>query len=225
MIGIRVRRKACGQSESRKDEMRYQGKIVEWNDDRGFGFIVRNDGGPSAFVHIKAFTSQRRRPVVGDIVTYEVRMDPQARAQAQRVAFVAPRPASPPSASSAPGGLALAFTAVFMLFLAASALVGLLPLAVLALYCVASAVTFVAYALDKSAAQNQRWRTPEQTLHLLAIAGGWPGAWVAQRLFRHKTSKISFRRVFWATVVINCILLGVLLSPLGTEWRGALIVH
>jgi uncharacterized membrane protein YsdA (DUF1294 family) len=73
------------------------------------------------------------------------------------------------------------------------------------LYLVMSAVTFAVYAWDKSAARQQRWRTPEATLHLLALLGGWPGAIVAQRTLRHKTRKQPFRAIFWLTVVANCV--------------------
>ncbi len=64
-------------------------------------------------------------------------------------------------------------------------------------------VTFLAYALDKSAARRNAWRVPEKTLHILSLAGGWPGALLAQQVFRHKTRKASFRAVFWLTVVVN----------------------
>ena len=64
--------------------------------------------------------------------------------------------------------------------------------------------TFVTYAMDKSAAQSGRWRTPEKHLHLLSLAGGWPGAWCAQQWLRHKSSKQEFRTVYWATVVLHC---------------------
>ena len=64
-------------------------------------------------------------------------------------------------------------------------------------------MAFAAYAIDKSAAKGGRRRIPENSLHLLALAGGWPGAFVAQRLLRHKTRKVSFQVVFWLTVVAN----------------------
>lgn len=41
--------------------MRYQGKITDWKDDKGFGFVTPNGGGPRVFVHIKSFSSRQRR--------------------------------------------------------------------------------------------------------------------------------------------------------------------
>ncbi|MGO2508857.1 MAG: DUF1294 domain-containing protein [Vibrio hibernica] len=74
------------------------------------------------------------------------------------------------------------------------------------LYCfVMSFVTFVIYWKDKRAAKKDQWRTPEKTLQLLALAGGWPGALIAQKLLRHKTRKFSFQVIFWLMVVLNCI--------------------
>ena len=81
------------------------------------------------------------------------------------------------------------------------------PKGILVLYLAASAASIVVYAVDKSAARHGRWRARESTLHLLAVIGGWPGALVAQRLFRHKSRKPSFQAVFLLTVVLNCALL------------------
>ena len=75
------------------------------------------------------------------------------------------------------------------------------------LYVAASVAAFVAYGVDKSAAQSGRWRTPERTLHVLSLIGGWPGALVAQRVFRHKSRKPSFRAAFYTTVAVNCLAL------------------
>jgi uncharacterized membrane protein YsdA (DUF1294 family) len=77
------------------------------------------------------------------------------------------------------------------------------PIALAALYAVASVACFIAYALDKSAARHGRRRTPERTLLLLGLAGGWPGGLAAQRLLRHKSSKTAFLARFWLTVVLN----------------------
>ena len=53
------------------------------------------------------------------------------------------------------------------------------------------------------AAKRGAWRTPESTLHTLELLCGWPGAWLAQRLLRHKSVKTSFRVVFFLMVVLN----------------------
>ena len=73
------------------------------------------------------------------------------------------------------------------------------------LYIAASVAAFVAYGVDKSAARGGGWRTPERTLHVLSLIGGWPGALVAQRVFRHKSRKRSFRAAFYTTVAVNCL--------------------
>ena len=91
-------------------------------------------------------------------------------------------------------------------FLAICAVVNLfwpLPLWVAGLYLVASAASFVAYAIDKSAAVAGRRRISERTLLLLGLACGWPGAIVAQQALRHKTQKPSFRSAFRGCVVVN----------------------
>jgi len=78
-------------------------------------------------------------------------------------------------------------------------------LLLLGFYLAASIVTFIFYALDKAAAQSHRARTPERTLHMLSLLGGWPGALLAQKLLRHKSGKLSFQAWFWLTVVLHCV--------------------
>lgn len=41
---------------------------------------------------------------------------------------------------------------------------------------------------------------------LLGLAGGWPGAVLAQQWLRHKSSKLSFRWRFHVTVVLHLLL-------------------
>ena len=68
---------------------------------------------------------------------------------------------------------------------------------------VMSLVCFIAYGLDKRQAANGGRRVSERTLHLMAFLGGWPGALIGQRQFRHKTQKVPFRIVFWIVVVLH----------------------
>ena len=81
-----------------------------------------------------------------------------------------------------------------------------------ALYAAASVVAFAAYGIDKVAARRQANRISEQTLLVLGLVGGWPGALVAQQVFRHKTRKRSFRRAFWGTVGVNILALAAYIS-------------
>lgn len=64
-------------------------------------------------------------------------------------------------------------------------------------------VVFVLYGFDKRAAQVGRGRLSEKLLHLLALAGGAPGAAVARELFRHKTAKPQFGVML--LVAVGCI--------------------
>lgn len=84
---------------------------------------------------------------------------------------------------------------------------GALPPWLAGMYAAASLASYVAYASDKAAAGKGARRTPERTLHVLDLLGGWPGALVAQRQFRHKTAKPAFQWLFWSTVLANLALL------------------
>lgn len=192
--------------------MRHQGTITKWKDEQGFGFITPRGGGEQVFVHIKAFSSRHRRPIGNEIVTYEVTFDDKGRKRAEHVAFL--------GNSSIPtqgGGLSFTISVLFLMFVAVSVVVGQLPFVVLGVYLVTSAISFWVYAHDKAAAKRNAWRTRENTLHVLSLFGGWPGAFVAQRWLRHKSKKLSFQIVFWATVVVNCAGLGWLFSSSGAD--------
>ncbi|MNY61142.1 hypothetical protein D3C86_1977900 [compost metagenome] len=70
-------------------------------------------------------------------------------------------------------------------------------------YGLLSVVSFFQYWNDKNSAEKGRWRTPENTLHVVELLGGWPGALVAQQVFRHKTRKVSYQVVFWGIVALH----------------------
>ena len=76
-------------------------------------------------------------------------------------------------------------------------------LVLLLVYTVMSLVALLAYGFDKKAAQTGGYRVSEKTLIMLGLLGGWPGALIAQRVFRHKTAKQSFQTMFWVSVVAN----------------------
>lgn len=73
---------------------------------------------------------------------------------------------------------------------------------------VLSLLCFCMYGWDKRRARNCGRRVSERTLQLLALLGGWPGALIGQRLFRHKTQKLSFLAVLWLIVVLHFTIFG-----------------
>jgi uncharacterized membrane protein YsdA (DUF1294 family)/cold shock CspA family protein len=167
--------------------MRFDGIITTWNDDRAFGFIESKQGGQEIFFHIKSFRQRAGRPQPGQAVSFEIELGPQGKKRAKNVEPVrAARPIMK-RRSSAPAqwGTATLFAIPAFLILCAVVFTIWKPSPLLAAaYLGMSAITFLAYALDKSAAQRQAQRTPESTLHVLSLLGGWPGALLAQQYLR-----------------------------------------
>lgn len=182
--------------------MQQHGRLTNWNDDKGFGFITPASGGSRVFVHISSFPRGQRRPVGNEPVTFSVARDHRQRLCAENVVF---RSGAKRGAGRLRGVVpALSLSLGFFVLLSGSVVVGFVPFPVAGFYALMSAVSFFMYGLDKSAARRGAWRTAEATLHLAEVAGGWPGALVAQRVFRHKTKKQPFQFIFWCAVVANC---------------------
>ncbi len=198
--------------------MRFEGFLKSWNDERGFGFIQPVKGGDEIFVHIKALPARGGRPQLNQALSFEVELGPQGKKRAKNVALIrAARPTKARAqASPAQWGTASLFAIpAFLLVVLGVAVVWRVPGVLAVAYLLASIACFLAYALDKSAAAQGRWRISEGTLLGLGLLGGWPGAIVAQQVLRHKSSKASFRAAFWGTVVLNVAAFVAFNSPLG----------
>lgn len=193
--------------------LRYQGKITEWRDEQGFGFITQNGDGQRLFLHIKSFSTRRRRPVLNDSVTYVHAVDRKGRVQAAHVEFSGQggQRASVRRETSLP----LYFALAFVVLIVALSVLGFLHWKVPVFYAMLNVITWFLYLFDKEAARKAAQRRPERTLHLLSLLGGWPGALLAQRMFRHKSSKRSFQEVYWATVFLHCGFVIWLFAPHG----------
>ena len=74
-------------------------------------------------------------------------------------------------------------------------------------YTALSILTFVAFGVDKYKAKYNKLRVPESTLHIYSLFGGWPGALVGQRLFRHKTLKQPFKKRLHISIFLNLMCL------------------
>ena len=155
------------------------------------------------------------------MVTYALSSDAKGRPCATKATLAGDR--LPEKVKRSNDSLLVIVAFFFLVIVGVSVLTAKMPPLVLALYMVASLLTFIMYAIDKSAAQKGAWRTQESTLHLLSLAGGWPGALVAQQKLRHKSKKQSFRSVFWLTVLLNCGVFIWLLTPTGADTLRALI--
>lgn len=211
--------------------MRFEGILKSWNEERGFGFIQPAQGGQDIFVHVKAFSPRVARPVPDLPLSFEIELGPEGKKRARNVQVVRPARAAGAARAVAPKaepprpvrwGTASRFAIpAFLLLYVVAAALWEVPGVVLLAYLAASVACFVAYAADKSAAKAGRWRTPESTLLALGLAGGWPGAIVAQQVLRHKSSKASFRAAFWVTVVANVAGFVLLSSPV-VGWKALL---
>lgn len=205
--------------------MRVQGRLVEWQDDKGYGFIQPLSDASAdkkVFLHIKSFARKGPRPVQGCLLEYTVALDSQGRMSAQQVSYVkrgsaaasAPASRSPARSTAAAKPLTAHWrvwlVVVYMVFLLAMVMTSQLPGWILLWPPVIGVVTYIFYGLDKRAAKLGQWRVQEKSLHVLAGLGGWCGALYAQQQLRHKTAKTEFQQVFWATVSMNWLLMGLL---------------
>lgn len=192
--------------------MKKQATIIRWDDARGFGFMRSPDTSADVFFHVKDWAGGSTRPVVGLGVAYE-----EINVGGKGPRGMAVRPAgqigssirssrrtatsSSHGADTNPGPMLLLIFA-YAVLLGWCAASGRLQIAIVLSVFPLNVATFFAYWFDKAAARRGAWRTSEQTLHLLSLLGGWPGA------LRHKSRKASFRASYWGTVAVHWAVLG-----------------
>lgn len=200
--------------------MNHKGTLTSWNDAKGFGFITPEGGGERVFAHISSYAG-RGRPTGNRKVTYSLGKDEKGRPRAGRFQYLG---AARVGASIAPGfWLAAALVLAFFAVLGGLCYEDYLPVTVVGAYSAVSLVAFVMYWIDKRAATRGAQRTPENTLHLFELCCGWPGALLAQQIFRHKTRKVRYQFVFWLAVIVNVGALGwLLIAPEAMSLRAQL---
>jgi uncharacterized membrane protein YsdA (DUF1294 family)/cold shock CspA family protein len=187
-----------------------RGVVVMFDAERGFGFIrpdgVKEGEEKDVFVHVRNVEGHKN-------------LHP-----GQRVSYHLTRTEKGPAAINVQAGSMFGIpylkysliglgTALLLLFGLATAVNRPTSFALWLVMWVGalSLVTFGIYGYDKAQAQNNGPRVPEAVLHLLGLLGGTPGAFVAMRMFHHKTSKQSFQTVFWLTVAVQLVVLVILL--------------
>lgn len=171
-------------------------KVIEWNLDRGFGFLSDDEGNERTFLHIKELVGGARPPMVGDRIAYSLGADPQGRPQAVK-------------ATNLRRGVSLTWRNWLLLaFLLILPVMGMLRIEqpigsywLMALMVAASVTSYLLSSQDKRLAETGGWRISEMRLHVLELIGGWPGAFIAQKRFRHKCNKGAYQFVFWIIVI------------------------
>lgn len=201
--------------------MRDQGRLIEWFDEKGYGFIQPNESTKDrVFLHIKDFSRQGPRPILGCALDYEVSIDEHGRFRASQVVYLKANQTQPTqnSSSRAPAKQKLApmqiFSAIYVIALGLLTVIGMLSGWMLTLIMLMNIASYWFYSQDKEAAQLGNRRVPENTLHILSFLGGWPTAWFAQQKLRHKTQKQPFRKIYFCTIFLNILLILWLISPL-----------
>ena len=59
-----------------------KGVLKTWKEDRGFGFIKPDIGGKDVFIHISALKGASRRPIIGDVIYYQITKDNRGKYKA-----------------------------------------------------------------------------------------------------------------------------------------------
>jgi uncharacterized membrane protein YsdA (DUF1294 family)/cold shock CspA family protein len=167
-------------------------KIVEWDRQKGYGFLEA--GKDRVFLHHRDFAERHKRPAVGDVIRFTIGMDTKGRLCAKNAAHVND------------GGritlLAIAWLACLLVLPAIALYRHKIDFRYVSAYMVVmGAISYACYALDKRRAREQAWRISENALHLTELLGGWPGAFLAQRRLRHKVSKPVYQIIFWLIVL------------------------
>lgn len=193
----------------------HKGTLVLWNDEKGFGFVRPEQPDRDLFIHISAIRNYQkglsRRPSVGDPVVYKpaplTKTDKKPKVSQATIPglnqglFGAENEQGPWWQSL--GLRLLAGAPILLSFLLIWRTGNPIPLVS---YIFMSALSSLYYADDKRRAMTNSWRVPEIYLHCFELMGGWPGALLAQKAFRHKNRKGRYRRVFWEIVILHCLI-------------------
>ncbi len=173
-------------------------QLIEWHHDRGFGFIADEDGDGRIFLHIRELANGHSPPRPGDAIAFVMGTDPKGRPQAVQATNLSSTSKLSPASW---------FTLLLLLALPVAAFFKIsFPIAhylVVVFAVVVSSVTYFFYSRDKRLAVTGGFRISELRVHVLELLGGWPGAFIAQKRFRHKCSKGAYKFAFWVIVLAH----------------------
>jgi uncharacterized membrane protein YsdA (DUF1294 family)/cold shock CspA family protein len=174
-----------------------KGRVIDWNDDKGFGFLRTAELPNDVFFHIKDVKDKRHDIAVGRKADFEVTKGRDGKSRAIKVRLQAP-------------ALSWVFSVpviatILAPFIGAALVFNRYPYLLLIALLV-SVITFYLFRWDKRQAQINGRRVAEFQLHLWELMGGWPGSLLAQRLYRHKIRKRSYQVKYWLMVSLHVCL-------------------
>ncbi|MCH9740517.1 MAG: cold shock and DUF1294 domain-containing protein [Epsilonproteobacteria bacterium] len=168
-----------------------QGKIINYNSEKGYGFIYSELHEENIFVH-KSSLINARELFVGQRVEFQVKRTEKGLSATSVVAG-----AKQQSPYLIFGLISAIITIGISIYLSQK----MNP--VLAYLVAINVTTFLLYGYDKFISSTQSVRVPEWNLHGVALLGGSPAGLASQQLFRHKTLKGSFQLVYWSVVILQ----------------------
>ena len=168
-----------------------QGYIVNFNKEKGYGFIRSGEQEENIFVHISKVQNSETLEQSQE-VSFDIKKTERGLSAVNVIAGAKQR-----SPYLICGIVSFLFVAVVSAYLSQKT-------DFLLAYLIAiNIATFLLYGYDKFISSGDRLRVPELNLQALALLGGSPSALVAQQFFRHKTIKSSFQLVYWGIVLIQ----------------------
>ncbi len=168
-----------------------QGYIVNFNAEKGYGFIRSDEQEENIFVHISKVKNSETLEQ-GQEVSFDIKKTERGLSAVNVIAGAKQR-----SPYLIFGILSFLFVAVVSAYLSQKT-------DFLLAYLIAiNIATFLLYGYDKLISSGDKLRVPELNLQVLALLGGSPSALIAQKFFRHKTIKSSFQLVYWGIVLIQ----------------------
>lgn len=198
------------------DQLQHRGPVVQWNDEKGYGFISDGEGA-RLFFHATDVQAGNPRPMLGDLVVFDVAPGRDGRPSARPVRLLhAPVAARAPGDDrpTPPGQAIPRYSAAAILALAvfSGTVVGAFPTWLPLLYVAMGGLSFAVYWYDKAAAMSGAWRVPEATLHTIDMLSGIVGGLVAQVVLRHKTRKTSFVAATSVIVLVHAAVAAAVLA-------------
>ena len=180
---------------------RKKGILTTWYDDKGYGFITPVGEKKEIFIHISEFQGH---PLLNDRISFTLSKDKSGRDCAlNAIKFDKAKLVAETQQTNNITMLSFFIITIFYLILFYLTQDKKIEIYTIPYYLLISTLTFFIYAKDKDFSQDGSWRISENTLHFLSIIGGWTGALIAQDKLKHKSSKRSFKILFFVTIILN----------------------